>query len=151
MRNCYLLTVGNRGVFRAGAHRGRFLPLWGGVWHCLLRMTRHLQYCSVYAFRWQGRPARGGLNIMATWHDVFHRPAKGTVQEWLTALAGRLLNGVRLVVANEPHRLVEVEAYYHSEDHPDIFAHRDPIQLECGKWYFHRTRGVYRSGSFKGL
>jgi hypothetical protein len=66
-------------------------------------------------------------------------------------LGHRLLNGVRLVAAGEPYRLVEVETYYHSEDHPDPFSHRDPIQLECGRWYFHRTGGIYRSGSFKGL
>jgi len=26
-----------------------------------------------------------------------------------------------------------------------------PVQLEDGRWYFHRTRGEYRGGSFKGL
>src|SRR5262249_5858643 len=44
-----------------------------------------------------------------------------------------------------------VEYYYHGPDHPDLFAHRDPVQVYCGRWYFHRSRGVYRSGSFKGL
>jgi 3-methyladenine DNA glycosylase Mpg len=88
---------------------------------------------------------------MANWHDVFRRPTDQAIGDWLGAIAHRLLNGVRLVVADEPHRLVEVEAYYHSQDHSDPFAHRDPVQLECGRWYFHKTHGVYRSGSFKGL
>src|SRR5436190_13886567 len=87
---------------------------------------------------------------MATWRDLLQRPGGG-VEKWLAAIADRLLNATRLVVAGEPHRLIEVEAYYHSEDHADPFAHRDPVQLESGRWYFHKTRGVYRSGSFKGL
>jgi hypothetical protein len=83
--------------------------------------------------------------------EALRRPASGTVEAWLSAVANRLLNRVRLVAGGEAHRLVEVEAYYHSTDHPDAFAHCDPIQLEQGRWYFHKTRGTYRSGSFKGL
>lgn len=41
--------------------------------------------------------------------------------------------------------------YYSGGTHPDLFAHRDPVQLEDGRWYFHRTRGECRGGSFKGL
>lgn len=70
---------------------------------------------------------------------------------WFAALADRLLNRSRLVVNGRPHRLIEVEAYYHSAAHPDPFAHRDPVQLHPGRWYFHRSRGAYRGGSFKGL
>jgi hypothetical protein len=56
-----------------------------------------------------------------------------------------------LLVGSEPHRFTEIEFYYFGELHPDPFTHRDPIQKECGRWYFHRTRGVYRGGSFKGF
>ena len=88
---------------------------------------------------------------MATWRDALERP-DGPVEPWLATIAARLLSGVRLVAGGEPHRLIEVEAYYHHPvDHPDPFAHRDPIQVHPGLWYFHKTRGVYRSGSFKGV
>lgn len=70
---------------------------------------------------------------------------------WFDAIARRLLGGCRLVAAGVPHRLTEVEFYYHGGEHLDPFSHRDPIQKELGRWYFHRTGGVYRSGSFKGL
>src|SRR5262249_54865808 len=30
-------------------------------------------------------------------------------------------------------------------------SHRQPITLECGRWYFHRSGDTYRGGSFKGL
>ncbi len=83
--------------------------------------------------------------------DALNRPESVSVEEWLADVANRLLNGVRLMASGEPHRLIEVEAYYHSGDHSDPFAHRDPVQLERGRWYFHRTRGVYRAGSFKGI
>jgi hypothetical protein len=87
---------------------------------------------------------------MTTWREALQRP-DGPVEAWLATLGRQLLNGVRLVAGGEPHRLIEVEAYYHSDDHPDVFAHRDPIQLHPARWYFHKTRGVYRSGSFKGV
>ena len=70
---------------------------------------------------------------------------------WFARLAGRLLNGTDLVVAGAAYRLAELEVYYHGPGHPDPFAHRDPVQLENGRWYFHRTGGVHRGGSFKGL
>src|SRR5262249_44387331 len=62
-----------------------------------------------------------------------------------------LLNRTRLVAGGVSHRLTEVEFYYHGPEHPDRFAHRDPVQVHTGRWYFHRTAGVYRSGSFKGV
>ena len=70
---------------------------------------------------------------------------------WLGTFAARLLTAHRLRVAGRPHRLIEVEAYLHSATHPDPFAHRHPVQLTAGRWYFHRTGGSYRGGSFKGL
>src|SRR5690242_4649153 len=73
------------------------------------------------------------------------------LDDWFTSIAERLLNGSRLLVGRQAYRLVEIEFYYWSNAHPDPFTHRDPIQFDIGYWYFHRTGGVYRSGSFKGL
>jgi hypothetical protein len=70
---------------------------------------------------------------------------------WIAGLVGQLLNRVDLVVSGTAFRLAELEAYYHGPGHFDIFAHCDPVQLEHGRWYFHRTGGQYRAGSFKGL
>jgi hypothetical protein len=92
---------------------------------------------------------------MIDWHALLQKPADlrepGRAAEWFSRMAAALLNGCDLVVAGEPHRFVEVEFYCCGDEHPDPFTHRDPVQLERGRWYFHRTRGVYRSGSFKGL
>jgi hypothetical protein len=70
---------------------------------------------------------------------------------WFAELANRLLNAVDFVVAGKRYRFAELEMYYSGWGHSDLFAHRDPVQLEDGRWYFHRTRGEYRGGSFKGL
>jgi 3-methyladenine DNA glycosylase Mpg len=70
---------------------------------------------------------------------------------WFAAVARRLLCGSRLLAAGVPHRFTEVEFYYHGGVHPDPFTHRDPVQRGTGLWYFHRTHGVYRGGSFKGF
>ncbi len=84
------------------------------------------------------------------WPALFATPATD-FPAWFDRIAAHLLNRARLVVGGKLHRLVEVEVYYHSPDHPDPFAHRDPAQLHVGRWYFHRTGGTYRGGSFKGL
>ncbi len=87
--------------------------------------------------------------------ELGRRPAHVTADEhyavWFGALADRLMNACDLVIAGARYRLAELEMYYSGEAHPDPFAHRDPVQLEDGRWYFHRTRGEYRGGSFKGL
>jgi hypothetical protein len=70
---------------------------------------------------------------------------------WFTALASRLMNDCDFVVAGARYRFAELEMYYSGDAHSDLFAHRDPLQREYARWYFHRTRGEYRGGSFKGL
>lgn len=86
---------------------------------------------------------------MSNWPALFCRA--NDPDQWFTRIADRLLNGSRLRAGGRAHRLVEIEFYYWSEAHPDPFTHRDPIQFAIGHWYFHRSRGTYRGGSFKGL
>jgi hypothetical protein len=92
---------------------------------------------------------------MTDWPALLRKPehleTPGVAETWFDAVADKLLNGTTLRAGGKAHRLVEVECYCHAAEHPDPFAHRDPLQLQCGRWYFHRTAGVYRSGSFKGL
>jgi hypothetical protein len=91
---------------------------------------------------------------MSSWPALLQRPEPlrdGELHEWFTAIATRLLDGCRLVGADQPHRFAEVEIYYCGGDHADRFTHCDPLQRESGRWYFHRTRGTYRGGSFKGF
>jgi hypothetical protein len=73
------------------------------------------------------------------------------ILEWFRSIAQQALLATRLQVAEETYRLTEVEFYYCNDAHPDPFSHRQPITLECGRWYFHRSHGAYRGGSFKGL
>lgn len=92
---------------------------------------------------------------MSAWTNLFDQPAAQARdrqwEAWFAALAQQLLNAIDLFVAGEPYRFAELEFYYRSADHPDPFTHGDPLQRERGRWYFHRTGGVYRGGSFKGL
>jgi len=91
--------------------------------------------------------------VSATWPAVLARPARFPAGSgpWFAAIAETLLTRVRLVVGGVTHRLVEVEAYDHSPGHPDPFAHRHPVQLTPGAWYFHRVGTGYRGGNYKGV
>jgi 3-methyladenine DNA glycosylase Mpg len=86
---------------------------------------------------------------MSDWSSLLHK--REPLDDWFTNTAARLLFRSRLLIGRLPHRLVEIEFYYWSKEHPDPFTHRDPIQFHIGHWYFHRTHGAYRGGSFKGL
>ncbi len=90
------------------------------------------------------------------WPSLIRKPADfadgPAADRWFARIADALLNRTEFRVAGKPHRLIEVEVYYYySLAHPDPFAHQDPVQLDGGRWYFHKTRGEYRGGSFKGL
>lgn len=88
------------------------------------------------------------------WPALFAPPkplTEDAAPAWFDRAAAHLLNRARLVIGGKPHKLMEIEAYYHGPGHEDTFAHRDPTQLHLGRWYFHRTAGVYRGGSFKGV
>lgn len=75
-----------------------------------------------------------------------------TLDEWFGSIADELLCRTAWYIAGEPHRLTEIELYYHeATDHPDPFTHCDPLQLSSDQWYFHRKGGIYKAGSFKGL
>jgi hypothetical protein len=92
------------------------------------------------------------MAVPAEWSTLLRRPeGHNPWDAWFDRLAHYLLNGCRLVANGQPYRLIEVEVYYHGTGHEDPFVHCDPLQLENGLWYFHRTRGTYREGSFKGL
>lgn len=67
------------------------------------------------------------------------------------ALADLVLNRLDWQIGGRPHRIVEIELYWNGPAHPDTFAHGDPHQQELGRWYFHRSGGEFRGGTYKGL
>jgi hypothetical protein len=77
--------------------------------------------------------------------------APGAAEAWFHEIARRLLGPCRLRVAGALRRLVEIEFYFDSAEHPDPFTHRSPDQATSGHWYFHRAGASFRGGSFKGL
>lgn len=81
-----------------------------------------------------------------------HEGAPGEAYEhaFLRA-ADLLLNHATLHVAGAPHRIAEIEFYWYGPGHEDPFAHKDPMQLESGTWYFHRQGGTYKGGTYKGV
>lgn len=66
-----------------------------------------------------------------------------------------ILNHSLLFINGSPHRILEIEFYYFSLEHPDTFVHCNEMQLTTNQWYFHRAgssaHSGYRGGTFKGL
>jgi hypothetical protein len=92
---------------------------------------------------------------MAEWNELLarvnSRRASVDVAVHLASLAHFLLNRTSLVIASIPHRLTEVEVYFHSDRHPDPYPHRHPAQTGVNRWYFHQTGKGFRGGSYKGV
>lgn len=67
-------------------------------------------------------------------------------------LAQWLLSQCTILCCSRPFRIVEIEFYLFSKDHPDPYVHRCPDQERRMTWYFHKTKkGNYRGGTFKGI
>jgi hypothetical protein len=87
------------------------------------------------------------------WPDL-SKPARMTDQSaagWFARIGNDLLNCTRWVIAGTSHRITECEFYFWGKEHDDPFTHGDPVQVHRGRWYFHKTAGEYRGGSFKGV
>jgi 3-methyladenine DNA glycosylase Mpg len=78
-----------------------------------------------------------GLIILDTHKDIDAQFAK---------IAAGIFSRTLLKIKSRPYKIMEIEFYYYSKGHPDIFTHSDEIQLKRGCWYFHK-----KEGSFKGL
>ncbi|KAJ9472972.1 hypothetical protein DIPPA_18017 [Diplonema papillatum] len=72
-------------------------------------------------------------------------------QQRLHGVAATLMNRFVLVVKDTKYRLAELEAYVYHKTHPDVYVHKDPDQLVAGSWYFHRAKGSYKGGTYKGM
>lgn len=69
-----------------------------------------------------------------------------------TRIASVLINQCRLVAGGQRYRMVELEFYLNTPEHPDLFCHGDPFQDTRALWYFHRAGGkTYIENSFKGV
>jgi hypothetical protein len=87
------------------------------------------------------------------WLSAFRKPADlsdRTAGAWFARIADVILNRTRWVIGGRPHRITECEFYLRDAAHYDPFTHGDPVQVHSGRWYFHKTAGAYRGGSFKG-
>lgn len=73
------------------------------------------------------------------------------LEEWFTSIAERLILHSTLVVGDARYRFVEVEFYFYSDIHRDLFCRRSPGQLSICKWHFHRKGETYREGNYRGL
>jgi hypothetical protein len=92
--------------------------------------------------------------VTTPWPAAFRKPAglsDATAGPWFARTADLLLNRTAWVIAGRPHRITECEFYHQGPGHHDPFAHGDPVQVHAGRWYFHKTAGAYRGGSFKGV
>lgn len=75
----------------------------------------------------------------------------GAQRAWLQAVVTKMLGDWDLFIADQPHSIIELEVYLHSDAHPDPYTHGDEGQFSCGAWYFHRAGKSFKAGSFKGL
>lgn len=71
--------------------------------------------------------------------------------EKFSKLTNVVLKEITLMIADKEYRLREIELYLYTDDHLDIYTHRDQDQATPCKWYFHKMKGTYKGGTYKGL
>jgi hypothetical protein len=82
---------------------------------------------------------------MSTWDEI-------TLPQNFNKLVIILLNGIQLIIRNQPHRICEIELYYYTSDHQDEYVHQHDIQLTFGRLYFHQFKNnSFRGGNYKGM
>src|SRR5437868_672564 len=75
----------------------------------------------------------------------------GSYAQKFHVFAEGMLRQASLRCGEESFRLMEVEVYFTSADHPDPFTHGDELQNQPDVWYWHRKGTTYIENSFKGL
>jgi hypothetical protein len=86
------------------------------------------------------------LKIIAT--------SKESIYQSFDHIADKLFNDYKLQVNDSFYRLVDIEFFFFADKiHEDVFTHKHDMQLESGKWYFHKSgiditigNGTYHGG-----
>jgi 3-methyladenine DNA glycosylase Mpg len=75
------------------------------------------------------------------------------INESFYRISDELMNHCLIQINNMKFRIAELEFYYSSTNHPDPYIHKDSIQYEEFKWYFHRSskKLKIKTGNRKGL
>jgi hypothetical protein len=74
------------------------------------------------------------------------------VEKIFKEYAEKLLNNSVLKIKkdNKTYRICEIEMYYVTKDHPDLYSHCSSEQLEFNKFYPHKFKnGTYKAGTYK--
>lgn len=67
-------------------------------------------------------------------------------------LSDEIINRSALLINNKYYRIIEIEFYLKSDNHPDLYTHCDKDQLRLHTFYFHKFKtGTFKSGTFKGV
>ncbi len=86
-----------------------------------------------------------------TYNTELHTVLSINCAEDFDVIAWKILNETHLVAGRSRFRIIEIEFYLRSADHPDPYVHCANEQLSVGQWYFHKAGASYRGGTFKGL
>jgi len=74
-----------------------------------------------------------------------------TYSDKFAKLAYWLLNEIDFVIGDKICKICEIEFYLFTDDHQDIYTHRNDDQSTPNKWYFHKKGNTYKGGTYKGL
>lgn len=67
-------------------------------------------------------------------------------------MAEEILNKFELYIKDKIYNIEEIEIYFRSSEHDDVYVHCSDNQLTKGEWYFHKFKsGAYKGGTYKGL
>jgi hypothetical protein len=92
-----------------------------------------------------------GASLQQCRDEALAKDGPPNITALFAGFAYALMSGWELMISDKSHRLVELEYYVHSENHPDPFVHKAPAQARQGEWYFHREKAATKTFTLKGL
>lgn len=72
-------------------------------------------------------------------------------ESWFQSISRTLFGKCVLRCQEKTYAIAEVEYYLYIASHPDPYVHKNPQQMKCGEWYFHRASSAKIGFTLKGL
>lgn len=70
---------------------------------------------------------------------------------WFENVARELFYSYSLLVGNTTFQIIEVELYFYSDEHQDLYTHCSNEQKDSLKWYFHKRGSGVKEGNYAGV
>lgn len=86
------------------------------------------------------------MDLKSKLNEEFEKPDK-----WFLEVSKMLFFNYQVNINGGRYKIIEIELYYKSDSHKDVFVHGDIEQKKCATWYLHKKGEGFKEGNFVGV